>query len=56
MRFLAALCFALAFLMAVFGWRIEDAGAIAMIALGLVFLALSSVWDFVTYRRAGPPV
>jgi hypothetical protein len=50
-RFLAALSFALAFLFAIFGWHIGNAGALAMIALGLFFLAVSWVWDWTTYRH-----
>jgi len=53
MRFLALLCFALAFLMQVFGFTIDAFNPIAAIALGLFFLAFSGVYDFMSYRR-GP--
>jgi len=53
MRFIALLCFALAFLFACFGWHISHAGAAAMAYLGLFFLTLSGVYDWMTYRR-GP--
>lgn len=46
MRFLAALCFALAFLMAIFGFHLDAFGVLAAIALGLFFLTVSWVWDF----------
>ncbi len=49
--FLAILCFAIAFLMHIFGWKSGKIDFITFELAGLFFLALAGVWSFTPWRR-----